>query len=73
MVDLKKKRLAKGLTQDEVARAASLSRTGYVNIENGRRAASIKTAMLLGKILDFNWPDMYEGENDDTAGDRKQQ
>jgi DNA-binding XRE family transcriptional regulator len=59
-MDLKAARLEKGLTQQEIAKAAGISRSAYTNIENNKRKPAIKTAKKLGAILDFDWPALFD-------------
>ena len=44
-----------GMTQNEVAKAAGISRASYCNIEIGRRRPSVPVAKRIAKVLDFNW------------------
>ncbi|MCD7948195.1 MAG: helix-turn-helix domain-containing protein [Oscillospiraceae bacterium] len=64
---LREERLQHGMTQEEVAERAGISRSYYVQIENESRGKSIspKTAMKLGKALHFNWCVFYEEMNED--------
>lgn len=48
-------RLKKGHSQEEVARAAGISRAAYTNIELGRRRPSPEVAQKIAKFLKFNW------------------
>lgn len=61
-MDLKAQRIAKGFTQQEIAKAVGISRTAYTNIENGKRKLTVKTAQKLGMILDVSWPRFFENE-----------
>ena len=45
----------KGVSQEEVARAAGISRAAYTNIELGKRRPSPEVAQKLAKFLKFNW------------------
>ncbi|MCC8122661.1 MAG: helix-turn-helix domain-containing protein, partial [Oscillospiraceae bacterium] len=58
---LREERLQRGLTQEEVAAQAGISRSYYVQIENESRGKNIspKTAMKLGKALHFAWCIFY--------------
>lgn len=47
---LKKERERRGLTQEEAADVIGMSRSGYINIENGKRNPSLRSAF---KIADF--------------------
>lgn len=43
------------LTQNDVSKRAGISRSGYSNIENGKRNPSVQTAKKIAKVLGFNW------------------
>lgn len=62
-MDLKAKRIAKGFTQQEIAKAVGISRTAYTNIENGKRRLTVKTAKKLGIILDFPWAQIFDDKS----------
>ena len=53
--DLEERRLKKGLRQEDVARAAGISRVAYTNIENGKRRPSPEVAQKIAKVLKFKW------------------
>lgn len=57
---LKDVREKKGMTQQNVADQAGLSRAAYTNIEIGKRKPSIETAMKIGSVLGFEWSKLYE-------------
>lgn len=61
-MDLKAERIAKGFTQQEIAKAIGISRTAYTNIENHKRKPTVKTTQKLGMILDFPWPRLFENK-----------
>lgn len=48
---VRERRRRAGMSQDELADAASLSRTSVVNIENGRQGVSIGTLYRLAEAL----------------------
>ena len=52
---LEERRLKKGLSQEEVAREAGISRAAYTNIENGKRRPSPEVAQKIAKVLKFKW------------------
>lgn len=56
---LKKLRIEKKLTHDEVAVLAGMTRAYYSMIENGVRTPSPSYAIRLGEILGFNWTRFY--------------
>ena len=53
--NLEERRLKKGLSQEDVARAAGISRAAYTNIENGKRRPSPEVAQKIAKVLKFRW------------------
>lgn len=57
--ELEKIRLKKGMNQEEVAKAAGISRAAYTNIENGKRGPSPVVAQKIGKVLGFDWTLFY--------------
>lgn len=48
---LKTARIAKGLSQDELARLAGISRTAVVGLENDPTKAKAKTLFAVAKVL----------------------
>lgn len=52
---LKKNRLEKGFTQEEVAKAAQIGRAYYTMIENGTRKPSVIVSKKIGEKLGFDW------------------
>lgn len=62
MIDLKKARLDKGWTQDQLAEKVFVVRTTISNIECGLCLPSIPTAKLLAKVLDLDWTEFYNSE-----------
>ena len=61
-MDLKARRIEKGFTQQEIAKAIGISRAAYTNIENNKRKLTVKTAQKLGMILDIPWPRLFENK-----------
>lgn len=59
-MDLVKARTAKGMTQQELAKALGITRAAYTNIENGKRKPSVKIAKKLSVILDLNWVAFFD-------------
>ena len=53
-----------GLTQQEVADAAGISRVSYCNIEIGRRRPSVAVAKRIGATLKFDWTKLFDDENE---------
>lgn len=50
---LKKKRMKKELTQAEVALYANITRPHYAAIESGKKTPSLKTAIKISTLLEF--------------------
>lgn len=44
-------RARQGMTQEEVAKKAGISRAAYANIERGNRTPSLPVAMRIAKVL----------------------
>jgi putative transcriptional regulator len=62
MLELKKHRITKELTQQEVADKVNISRVAYTNIENGVRRPSPEVAMRIAEALGFDWTRFYTEE-----------
>lgn len=60
MVDLKEKRLAKGLTQEQLSEMVFIGRKSISLYECGKRRPSVEMAKLLGKVLEFDWTEIFE-------------
>lgn len=59
MVDLKKIRTEKGMTQEQLAAEAGVIRQTISNIECGIALPSVETAKAIGNILDFDWAEFF--------------
>lgn len=59
---IKNVRLEQKKTQNELARAAKISRAAYANIENGARTPSVKTAKAIAGVLGVDWVRFFEQE-----------
>lgn len=53
-------RAKSGLTQNEVANAAGISRVSYCNIEIGRRKPSVPVAKRIAQVLNFDWTLLFD-------------
>ena len=51
---IKKARIKKNMTQQEIANRADVSRAYYADVERGRYTPSLKWLAKLGSILDIN-------------------
>jgi putative transcriptional regulator len=56
--DLRAIRLSKGLTQEEIAKLAGISRSTYVHIENGQHP-SLCSALKIAKVLKQKVEDIF--------------
>lgn len=57
---LKDIREEKGLTQEEVAKLAGISRSSYGHVESGERGATVSTAKKIADVLGFHWTLFFE-------------
>lgn len=60
MIDIKKARLEKGMTQRELAKRVGVVPQQISNIELGYNMPSVQTAMLIGKELEIDWVLIFE-------------
>lgn len=68
---LKKNRLEKGFTQEEVAEAAQIGRAYYTMIENGTRKPSVIVSKKIGEKLGFDWTIFFEDVCNETKHNSK--
>lgn len=59
MFNMKVKRVIAGLTQEELAVKAGISRAHVTRIERGSAKPSVPVAKKLARILNVNWEDFY--------------
>lgn len=59
---LLKIRLEKQLTQEQIADLIGIPRTTYSSIEQGRRQPSVKNAMRIASVLQFDWTLFFKEE-----------
>lgn len=57
--NLKKARIKKNLTHDELAEKLKIKRATYTNIELGNRNPSLDLAMKIKKVLDYDKDDIF--------------
>ena len=67
MVEIRKIREKKGLSQEMLGSLCGITRTAIRNIEMGKSRPSIRTAKLLAPILDCNWWDLFD-DDDENVG-----
>ena len=63
MIDLKAKREAKGMTQEQLADKVGVVRQTISNIECGLALPSVTNAQAIAQVLEFNWFDFFTAEN----------
>lgn len=59
MIDLKKARTEKGMTQEQLAEAVGVVRQTISNIECGFSLPSITNAQAIARVLGLNWTDFF--------------
>lgn len=59
MVDLKKERTARGMSQQDLADKVGVIRQTISHIETGRITPSIPTAQAIAQVLGLNWVDFF--------------
>ncbi len=62
MIDLRKVRLERGMTQNELAEHTGVCRQNISNIECGLTKPSINTAKKIAKVLGVSWEDFFSDE-----------
>ena len=60
MIDLKELRIAKGLTQEQLASECGVQRTTITMIELGENKPSVELAKKLGVIFEVDWKGFFE-------------
>ena len=60
MFNMKVKRVIAGLTQEELAQKAGISRAHVTRIERGSAKPSIGVAKRLATILNVDWRNFYD-------------
>ena len=64
---LKEIRKEKGITQQKLAEFSGVSQSQIARYESGERQPRPKVAQRLAKVLDFDWKEIYEEEEDDEG------
>lgn len=59
MIDLKKARTEKGMTQEQLAEAVGVVRQTISNIECGLTLPSITNAQAIAQVLGFDWTNFF--------------
>ena len=58
MITAKAARVNRGYTQEECAKAVSVTRSTYIKYENGETAPSVNKARQIAEFLDVNLNDL---------------
>ena len=64
MKNLKEIRKQKGLTQQQLAKSSGVNQSQIARYESGKRLPRPKIAQRLGKVLEFDWKEIYEEPDD---------
>lgn len=64
---LKKIRLQKGMTQQDVAVKAKIERSYYTMIEQGKRNPSVTVAKEIAKTLEIDWTIFFESKCNEST------
>lgn len=59
MIDLKKARTEKGMTQEQLAEVVGVVRQTISNIECGLTLPSITNAQAIAQVLGFDWTNFF--------------
>lgn len=60
MFNMKVRRVIKGMTQEQLAEKAGVSRSHITRVERGEIKPSVPVAKRLGKVLDVDWRCFYD-------------
>ncbi|MBQ6508044.1 MAG: helix-turn-helix transcriptional regulator [Flexilinea sp.] len=66
-INLKEKRIEQKLTQQQLAKAIGSGQSSVSRFESGKLRPKPEIAQRLGKVLDFDWKEIYEEEEADDA------
>lgn len=64
MIDLKKRREAAGVTQEQLAEKVGVVRQTISNIECGLALPSVPTAKAIAEVLEFSWFKFFDDKDD---------
>jgi putative transcriptional regulator len=59
-LDLRKRRVEKGITQKDLAGKIKKHRSLIAKIESGKSLPSVETAKAIGEVLGFDWSLFYK-------------
>lgn len=68
VIDIKKLRESKEMTQNEFARLIGVDRSAVAKWETGKARPSVETAKRIAAVLEFEWTRFFE--EDTQAGER---
>lgn len=68
-MDLKKKRVAANLTQDQLAQLCRCDRSMIGRIERGELNPSVKLGKTIADVLGFDWTEFYEDIKSNAEGE----
>ena len=63
LINVKKLRIEKGMTQEQLANVCGVQRTTITMIELGENKPSVELAKKLGEIFEITWSDIFEDDN----------
>ena len=66
-MNLKEKRIKKGMTQQEVADAVGITDMAVSYYESGQRIPKPAMAKRLGELLGFDWTELYEEDDGEKS------
>ena len=66
-MNLKEKRIKKGMTQQEVADAIGITDMAVSYYESGQRIPKPAMAKKLGELLGFDWTELYEEDDGEKS------
>ena len=62
LINVKKLRIEKGLTQEQLANECGVQRTTITMIELGENKPSVELAKKLGEVFSITWSDFFEDD-----------
>ena len=62
LINVKKLRIEKGLTQEQLANECGVQRTTITMIELGENKPSVELAKKLGEVFGITWSDFFEDD-----------
>lgn len=62
MRSLRQKRIAAGLSMNQVVKMTGISKTAISLYENGQRGLSVKKAKILAKAYGCGWEELYDDD-----------